>query len=260
MGDAQRIGAAVRLPRHGRLRFGPAVVLLLVAALGAAMTAPVASVVVGIGDSVTAATGCGCPGFVQPYAEDLPTSADSENLGINGLTAAGLRTLVTTPSPTADGVAQADTLLVTIGANDLMPLLPKWRASGCPAACYMPAVDAVGSDITAILTAARALRDNQPTRILVTNYWNVFADGEVASASEGPAYLVWSDELTRALNSRICAAAHGASGICVDLYAPFKGDGTLDPTKFLAADGDHPNAEGYQLITSALWAATPPAK
>jgi lysophospholipase L1-like esterase len=224
------------------------------------MTAPVASVVVGIGDSVTAATGCGCPGFVQPYAEDLPTSADSENLGINGLTAAGLRTLVTTPSPTADGVAQADTLLVTIGANDLMPLLPKWRASGCPAACYMPAVDAVGSDITAILTAARALRDNQPTRILVTNYWNVFADGEVASASEGPAYLVWSDELTRALNSRICAAAHGASAICVDLYAPFKGDGTLDPTKFLAADGDHPNAEGYQLITSALWAATPPAK
>ena len=249
----------MRLLRSGRLRSAQAVVLLLVAALGAATTAPSASVVVGIGDSVTAATNCGCPGFVQPYAEDLPTSASSENLGLNGLTAAGLRTLLTTPSPTADGVAEADTLLVTIGANDLLPLLPKWRASGCPASCYMPAVDTVGSDISAILSAARALRGNQPTRILVTNYWNVFADGDVASASEDLAYFLWSDELTRALNSRICAAAHGAGAICVDLYAPFKGDGTLNPTEFLAGDGDHPNAAGYQLITSALWAATPPA-
>ena len=98
--------------------------------------APAYSVVVGIGDSVTAATHCACPGFVQPYAAHLPTSAGGPagavNLGTNGLTAAGLRTLVTTPTPTAGGVAQADTLLVTIGANDLLPLLPMWRASGCP--------------------------------------------------------------------------------------------------------------------------------
>jgi lysophospholipase L1-like esterase len=251
----------VRLLRRRRVGSGAAVVLLLIAALWAATTAPADSVVVGIGDSVTAATGCACAGFVQPYADGLPTSAGGPasgvNLGINGLTAAGLRTLVTTPGPTAESVAQADTLLVTIGANDLLPLLPRWRASGCPAACYTPAVDAVGSDISAILTAARALRSDQPTRILVTNYWNVFADGDVASAHEGPAYFVWSDELTRALNSRICAAALGAGAICVDLYVPFKGSGTLNPTRFLAGDGDHPNAAGYQLITSALLAATP---
>jgi lysophospholipase L1-like esterase len=172
---------------------------------------PASAVVVGIGDSVTAATNCGCPGFVEPYAKDLPTSAGGPargvNLGANGLTAAGLLKLVTTPTPTADGVAQADTLLVTIGANDLLPLLPKWRASGCPAACYSPAVDAVGSDISGILAAAKSLRGSKPIRILVTSYWNVFADGDVASASETPAYLAWSDELTRALNSRICTAA-----------------------------------------------------
>ena len=165
---------------------------------------------------------------------------------------------MTTPTPTADGVAEADTLLVTIGANDLLPLLPKWRASGCPATCYSPAVDAVGSDISGILAAAKSLRGSKPVRILVTNYWNVFPDGDVASASETPAYLAWSDELTRALNSRICTAARGGSGICVDLYGPFKGNGTQNPTKFLAGDGDHPNAAGYELITSALLKATPP--
>ena len=261
----------VRLLRHRGPRPGRAVALLFAAALlGATMAgcsdarAPGSAVVVGIGDSVTAATNCACPGFVEPYGKDLPTSAGGPkravNLGANGLTAAGLLMLVTTPTPTADGVAEADTLLVTIGANDLMPLLPKWRASGCPAACYTPAVDAVGSDISGILAAARSLCGHRSTQILVMDYWNVFADGDVASASETPAYFLWSDELTRALNSRICSAAREASAICVDLYAPFKGNGSQNPTEFLAGDGDHPNAAGYQLITAALLAATPPTK
>ena len=257
----------MRLLRRRHLRRSPAAALLLAAALVGATGGcsgtyvPGPAVVVGIGDSVTAATNCACPGFVNPYAADLPESADGParavNLGANGQTAAGLLTLVTTKTPTADGVAEADFLLVTIGANDMLPLLTKWRATGCPAACYTPAVDAAGSDISGILAAARTLRDKKPTQILVTGYWNVFADGDVASASETPAYLVWSDELTRALNSRICAAARGASAICVDLYAPFKGNGTQNPTSLLAGDGDHPNAAGYALITSTLLAATP---
>src|ERR1035437_3014811 len=118
----------MRLPRCRSPRLGPAVALLLAAALWGATMAPAYSVVVGIGDSVTAATHCACPGFVQTYAAHLPTSADGPaaavNLGINCRTAAGLRTLVTTPTPTADGVAQADTLMETIGANDLLRLHP----------------------------------------------------------------------------------------------------------------------------------------
>jgi len=67
---------------------------------------------------------------------------------------------------------------------------------GLPRVLLHASCDTVGSDISAILSAARALRGNQPTRILVTNYWNVFADGDVASASEDLAYFLWSDELT----------------------------------------------------------------
>jgi hypothetical protein len=62
-------------------------------ALGATM-APAYSVVVGTGDSVTAATHCACPRFAQPCAAHLPTSAGGPagavNLDISGLTAAGL--------------------------------------------------------------------------------------------------------------------------------------------------------------------------
>ncbi|MHB1475336.1 MAG: SGNH/GDSL hydrolase family protein [Dermatophilaceae bacterium] len=223
--------------------------------------APGSATVVGIGDSVTAATVCGCTGFVESYAADLPAVAGGParavNLGTNGLTAAELRTLMTRPGPTATGVAEGDILLVTIGANDLTPLLSRWQGSGCTAACYLPAVDDVGSDVAAVLSAAKDLRGGRPTRVLVTDYWNVFADGDVAGASDGPAYLQWSDELTRALNRRICTVARNAGATCVDLYEPFKGNGNLNPTALLAADGDHPDAAGNLLISQALMAATP---
>jgi len=221
---------------------------------------PWSATIVGIGDSVTSATVCGCTGFVESYAAHLPRAAGgpakAENLGTAGLTAAGLRTLMTAPGRTATGVAEGDILLVTIGANDLTPLLSQWQSSGCSKACYSPAVEAVGADLGAILAAAKSLRGERPTRVLVTDYWNVFADGDVARAGDGPAYLRWSDELTRALNVSICNAALNAGATCVDLYAPFKGDGSKNPTPLLASDGDHPNAAGNDVISSALLAAT----
>src|SRR5450759_1257094 len=71
---------------------------------------PGSAVVVGIGDSVTSATVCGCTGFVEAYAAHLPSTdggpAQAVNLGSNGLTAGGLRTLMTSPGPTATGVAR----------------------------------------------------------------------------------------------------------------------------------------------------------
>jgi len=119
-------------------------------------------------------------------------------------------------------------------------------------------VDAVGSHLGAILDAAKKLRGHLPTQMLVTDYWNVFADGDVARKTNGTAYLRWSDELTRALNNRICMAAQHAGATCVDLYAPFKADGSRNPTAFLAGDGDHPNAAGHQLIASTVLALTVP--
>jgi lysophospholipase L1-like esterase len=216
--------------------------------------------VVGIGDSVTSAAVCECTGFVELVAAHLPAAAGGPaqvvNLGTSGLTAAGLDTSITTPGPTTSAVAQGDILLITIGANDLTPLLAQWASAGCPAACYAPAVDAVGSHLEAILAAAKELRGQLPTQVLVTDYWNVFADGDVALKANGTEYLRWSDELTRALNNRICLAAQHAGATCVDLYAPFKADGSRNPTAFLAGDGDHPNAAGHQLIASTILAMT----
>jgi lysophospholipase L1-like esterase len=97
--------------------------------------------------------------------------------------------------------------------------------------------------------------DGGRARVLVTTYWNVFTDGDVARRAERPGYLAWSDALTRQANAAIAqvAATHGAT--LVDLYAPFKGDGSTDPTDLLAADGDHPDAAGTALISRTVLAA-----
>jgi lysophospholipase L1-like esterase len=218
--------------------------------------------VVGIGDSVTAGSHCGCTDFVHLYARQLPPSeggpATAVNLGVGGSTSADLRSDLEHPSATTEAVSRADIVLVTIGANELAPLQRTWARAGCGSDCWQDSVDGVRSNISAIVDDIHRLRHGEPTTILVTNYWNVFIDGQVARRQKELSYLRWSDRLTRAVNGAICSGARSAGARCVDLYAPFKGGhGGKDPTHLLAADGDHPNAAGHRLIARVLLAATP---
>lgn len=221
---------------------------------------PARLTVVGLGDSVTAGSACDCADYVARYAAQVPASAGGParavNLGVGGLTSAQLLADLKGQGPMPLQVAAADVVLVTIGANDLVPLQDTYAASGCPAACSSPAVQAVARNLTGIVAQVKALRGGHPTRILVTDYWNVFEDGDVATADHGPSYLAWSDGLSRRLNAALCPAVEGAGATCVDLYAPFKGDGARNPTSLLAGDGDHPNAAGHGLIAAALLRAS----
>ena len=216
--------------------------------------------VVGIGDSVTSGNSCNCETFVQLYAAGLASRSglktSSVNLGVGGWTSSQLLQSLTRPGAFRDQVAKADILLVTIGANDLTPLETK-QPSGCTTTCYSPFVKSVGHNVELIVAAARAAQPDHPPTILVTNYWNVFQDGDVGTAENGGSFQSWSDLLTRAANAQICDAARRSGATCVDLYGPFKGDGSTNPTSQLAADGDHPSSAGHQLIASVLLANTP---
>jgi lysophospholipase L1-like esterase len=222
--------------------------------------------VVGLGDSVTAGTACGCEDFVGLYAGSLGRrwhrAVHETNLGKGGQTSAGLLAALQGDAGTRADVSASDVVLVTIGANDLVPALRAWdRGTGtdvrtCGGTCDTSDVDRVGRDIEAGLDIVRGLRRGKPTLVLVTTYWNVFEDGHVGGADRGEAYLAWSDGLTRRLNARIVQAALAEDATPVDLYAPFKSDGK-DPTPLLAGDGDHPDAAGHEVIAAALLAATP---
>jgi lysophospholipase L1-like esterase len=109
--------------------------------------------------------------------------------------------------------------------------------------------------LLALVDQVRALHTDGPTQILVTDYWNVFTDGQVARRAEDTGYLAWSDRVTQASNTAICQAAARSESTCVDLYHPFKPDPGADPTNLLSDDGDHPNAAGTALISRTVLAA-----
>ncbi|GAA1242839.1 SGNH/GDSL hydrolase family protein [Oryzihumus leptocrescens] len=236
-----------------------ATVLVTAGATGDRHPPPLPVRVVGIGDSVTTGTACHCTDFVRLYARALTSRsrpATATNLGAGGLTSEQLLDALRRPGVVREGVSRADVLLVTIGANDLEPLISQWRSSGCPESCWSPSVSKVAGTVADVVRTAQALRGDPHERILVTGYWNVFDDGDEASNAHGPAYVAWTDQLSRGFNSAVCAALRGTGATCVDLYTPFKGDGSSNPTPFLAADGDHPNAAGHRLIAGALLAAS----
>ena len=257
-------------PVHRRLGAACAVLLALVAGLLAVPALHVASAsaatlrVVGLGDSVVSGSRCDCEPFVGRYADLVQsrtgTRVQSTNEGRSGLTADQLADQLRPGTSVAAEVATADVVLVTVGANDLQPALDAWRAGGCPASCEAAAVATMRSHLRLALARLDAVTAGRRPEVLVTNYWNVFADGAVARRSDGPAYLAWSDAITRSANAAICATAHQVGARCVDLYRPFKADGTQDPTDLLADDGDHPDAAGHEIIARALAATAVPAR
>ncbi len=184
-------------------------------------------------------------------------AAVATNLGIPGLTTASLADQLTQPGP-ARSVASADTIVVTIGANDLGPLEDRWEGTGCSTSCIASAVAVMARGLAVDLTRISAL--GHPGQLVeVTTYWNVFEDGDVADEQRGAGFAQWSDAVTVAANRVICSAARAFKDTCVDLYTPFlSADGTANPTGLLSSDGDHPNAAGHELIARALLAATPP--
>jgi lysophospholipase L1-like esterase len=223
---------------------------------------PGSPTVVGLGDSVMGGTNCGCSGIMSLYAEQEHAASPSTrivpvNLGVPGATTSTLRSDLQSSSVLSQ-VARARVVVVIIGANDLIPQLRRWQRSGCSESCYAPAVTAMGERLHSVLGSVAAARRSSTGAVLVLDYWNVFRDGEQTRQSQGQEIIDWARTVSRLANSTICRASRDFHDTCVDLYGPMLGTDD-DPSDLLAADGDHPNAKGVDLIVDRLVAATPRA-
>lgn len=214
--------------------------------------------VVGLGDSVTAGANCDCDdyvtGFARLLAQQRHVRVRTANEGESGSTSPDLLADLAHDQSVRSQVRDADVVVITTGANDLYPALQKWQSGDCDTDCSTPEIDTMSDDLTQVLQLVRTLAGHQ-VRILVTGYWNVFADGDVAKNQEKSGYLDWSDQVTRAANIAIQADTQRYGDTYVDLYTPFKGDGDHDPTGLLADDGDHPDPTGTALISQTVLAA-----
>ena len=174
-------------------------------------TAPPVRHVVGLGDSVPAGSACACSDYVSLLARSLGEKVTSTNLAVPGQTSSGL--LAQMASPQVRGaLADADVIVVTVGANDVEGTDP----SDCPstddgAACYSRELATLEQNLDRIAAGVGALTTRPGARLLLTGYWNVFLDGTAARA-KGTDYLHVTDAVTREVNGEIrsAAAAHGS--------------------------------------------------
>lgn len=206
-----------------------------------------------------AGTACGCQGPAAAYAELMTTALGRQitavNMGVGGATTSSLQTQLN-QSSTRSAVAGASVVLLIIGANDLIPQLVRYRSAACDAACYQPAIMNMSNRLNGLLDQIADLRNGRRGTVLVTDYWNVFPDGTSERDEHGAHEVAWGRQVSRAANTEICRVSRENGAVCVDTYAPFFAHGD-DPDRYLAPDGDHPNAAGVDLIAAQLQKATP---
>jgi lysophospholipase L1-like esterase len=233
------------------------------AAVGSADPGPATppAYVVGFGDSVPLGNHCGgCGNLFTLYAKNA--TAPGRPLTVvnlakaNTTSADALATLRRSSSEAA--VRRATTVLIFTGADDFKS---SWHAVSRGKSAkknYKPVEKRVESNVEKMIKLVHSL--NPAAHVAVLDYWGAMEDGKVARKDYSRAQLKAASEATDYLNKGLKAAAGAEHATYVSTYTLFKGkNGTKDPTKYLADDGNHPNATGMYAITAALVRALPAA-
>jgi lysophospholipase L1-like esterase len=216
-----------------------------------------AHTVLALGDSVPSGHACDCQPFPQAYGSLLSATTGApvavDNQAVSGLKTSGLLSQLQS-SDIRSAVQASDVILMTIGANDFGDHHDQVVEGDCGRQntdCVSDELQSMRSHLAAALARIDTLRQGIPTTVLVTGYWNVFQDGDVARRAYGESGLRASLQLTRRANAAIQSVATAAGARYVDLYQPFEESGR-DVTSLMAADGDHPDAAGHALIARTL--------
>jgi acyl-CoA thioesterase I len=207
--------------------------------------------VVALGDSVPAGTACHCTPFPSLTAQALAASSGrtftAANDAVAGATSADVLAQLQSDSSVIGHVRAAGVVEIEIGANDV----EYSNACGTSVSCYASRLPAMEKNLAAIVSRARALSPGHKALVVLIDYWNVWLGGRYAAA-KGPAYVAAAEQLTDDVDTAIKALAARSGSAYVDLRAAFKGpDYDADETRYLATDGDHPNAAGHRQIADA---------
>jgi lysophospholipase L1-like esterase len=207
---------------------------------------PQAWSVVALGDSVPRGTNCRCTPYPELSASAfaVPTARDvtATNDAVGGFTSADVLEQLRTDPNVVSQVANADVVEIEVRANDIAYGKP----CGTSVACYQPMIRTTERNLAEIVARVQELTEGHRVLLILLDYWSVWLGGQYAAA-EGPAYVDAVTGVTDQVNNVIRETAAETGSAYVDLRAAFKGPNyAYDETRYLASDGDHPNAAGHQ--------------
>lgn len=208
--------------------------------------------IVALGDSVPHGTSCGCTPYPELSATSLTEPATREviatNDAVGGFTTADVLTQLRSDDDVISQVSKANVVEIEVGANDVAYS----GSCGTSVACYQPRIRSTQQNLDEIVARVRDLTTGRPVLLVLLDYWSVWLGGQYAEA-EGPAYVDAADGVTDQVNNVIKTTAANTGAAYVDLRAAFKGPNyAYDETRYLASDGDHPNAAGHEQIAAAV--------
>ncbi|HEY4410196.1 MAG TPA: SGNH/GDSL hydrolase family protein [Acidimicrobiia bacterium] len=216
-------------------------------------------VVVGLGNSVPSGAVCKCESFVSAYADMVAagtnTKATVDNDAVSGSTSADVVNLLT-KAAVQSHLRSATTVLIMTGANDFNDSFDQVSLGSPANLAYPPVATAVQDNVTAVIQQIHSL--NPAAHVVILDYWAAMEDGAVAAKDYDPPTMAASVACTDAVNQALAVAAKATNALYVSTYTAFKGaDGKADPTSLLAADGDHPDAAGHELIARTVYGVLP---
>ena len=208
--------------------------------------------IVALGDSVPHGTSCGCTPYPELSATSLTEQATREvtatNDAVGGFTTADVLTQLRSDDDVISQVSKASVVEIEVGANDVAYS----GSCGTSVVCYQPRIRSTQQNLDEIVARVRDLTAGRPVLLVLLDYWSVWLGGQYAEA-RGPAYVDAAEEVTDQVNNVIKTTAANSGAAYVDLRAAFKGPNyAYDETRYLASDGDHPNAAGHEQIATAV--------
>jgi len=182
--------------------------------------------------------------LTEPATREVTATNDA----VGGFTTADVLTQLRSDDDVISQVSKANVVEIEVGANDVAYS----GSCGTSVACYQPRIRSTQQNLDEIVARVRDLTTGRQVLLVLLDYWSVWLGGQYAEAN-GPAYVDAADEVTDQVNNVIKTTAANAGAAYVDLRGAFKGPSyTYDETRYLASDGDHPNAAGHEQIAAAV--------
>jgi lysophospholipase L1-like esterase len=255
------------------------------AATNAPATLPVGLNLVVVGDSIPFG-GHFCPGctaFVDTYAKAVQQRSGQQVNVENRSRDDGAGVLQIVEQVTSDAalqgdLAQADIVILSVGANNALPDSGNPPPGGFPAGCDAVApgiadpiighivattshcneatAAAWAKDYDTIFTKMSELRAGKPTVFIALNAYDANIDNpDIKAAMDAATFAATEKVIVDAYdkwNTMLCKEASANGFVCVDVYHLINGPDGAQPLGDRAIDGTHPSQKGNDMIAALL--------